>query len=156
VPVASLSSSRFELDTPAPVGGSAAERRRMGSGALGQHGKPTEGACREARAYREQGRVAPVSGRAVKPQYCSCRVAHVVDGVSSGSTTCYSRIEEPIEEQIKWASICVALLLARWFAPRAGHAIAALWSVSVYDFLRLKLMDLPWFYCGPSFIKSIC
>jgi hypothetical protein len=68
VPVVSLSSSGFELDRPAPVGGSAdayTERRRMGSGALGQSVKPTEGACRKARAYRERGRVPPVSGRAV-------------------------------------------------------------------------------------------
>jgi hypothetical protein len=46
-------------------------------------------AARSTGAY-EQDRVAPVRGRAVKPEYRSCRVAHVVDGVSSGSNTFYS------------------------------------------------------------------
>ena len=49
----------------------------MGSGALDQaENRPKEQVAKHS-AYREQGRVAPVSGRAVKPQYCSCRVAHV-------------------------------------------------------------------------------
>ena len=114
MPVVSLSSSRFELDTPAPVGGSAAayaERRRMGSGAQASpENRPKEHVAKHG-PTTSRAEWPPVSGRAVRPQYCSCRVAHVVDGMSSGSTLAIPRIEERIEEQIKWASICVALLL---------------------------------------------
>jgi hypothetical protein len=62
VPVANLSSSGFELDTPAPVGGSAAayaEREANGLRRPGPGGKPSEGASREAQRLPRAGQSGP-------------------------------------------------------------------------------------------------
>lgn len=116
----SLSSSGFELDSWRVGPRLVPSARANGLQHPGKRGKPSEGARREARRLPPAGQNGPESGRVVIPQHCSCRVVHIVDGMSSAQLFAIPRIEERIEEQLKWASFCVAFLLDGLFAPESN------------------------------------